>query len=90
MVFKKPRVNTVASVDTLYMGAQAGLGGWDGLIDEFRIYHDQLDELDLAEIMETTASSQTLGLSHYWKMDEELGKSLISKIDTNCFLRCPF
>jgi hypothetical protein len=64
----------VTSVDTLYMGAQAGLGGWDGLIDEFRIYHDQLDELDLAEIMETTASSQTLGLSHYWKLDEELGE----------------
>ncbi|MBK8887947.1 MAG: hypothetical protein IPN46_15965 [Saprospiraceae bacterium] len=64
----------VANVDTLYMGAQAGLGGWDGLIDEFRIYHDQLDELDLAEIMETTASSLTPGLSHYWKMDEELGE----------------
>jgi Concanavalin A-like lectin/glucanases superfamily len=64
----------VASVDTLKMGAKAGLGGWNGSLDEFRIYHTYLDELDFGEVMEGTASSQTPGLTHYWKMDEELGE----------------
>ncbi|HLO54720.1 MAG TPA: LamG-like jellyroll fold domain-containing protein [Saprospiraceae bacterium] len=64
----------IGVVDTLLMGAKAGIGGWDGYIDEFRIYDRQLDELDLLEVMEGTASSQTPFLSHYWKMDEELGE----------------
>ncbi len=67
-------LSALGSAGSLLLGAKAGLPGWDGLIDEFRIYHRQLDELDLAEVMEGTASSQTLGLSHYWKMDEELGE----------------
>lgn len=67
-------VATIGVADTLLMGAKAGLGGWDGYIDEFRIYDRQLDELDLLEVMEGTASSLTPGLSHYWKMDEELGE----------------
>lgn len=67
-------LNPLGVADTLFMGSKAGLAGWDGLMDEFRIYHRQLDELDLVEVMEGTASSQTAGLSHYWKMDEELGE----------------
>ena len=67
-------LSPLGSAGSLLLGAKAGLPGWDGLIDEFRIYHRQLDELDLAEVMEGTASSQTEGLSHYWKMDEELGE----------------
>ncbi len=65
---------SIGVVDTLLMGAKAGIGGWDGYLDEFRIYDRQLDELDLLEVMEGTASSQTPFLSHYWKMDEELGE----------------
>jgi hypothetical protein len=65
---------TITAVDTLKMGSHAGLGGWDGSLDEFRIYSKYLDELDFAEVMEGTASSQTQGLTHYWKMDEELGE----------------
>lgn len=64
----------VALVDTLKMGAKAGVGGWNGSLDEFRIYHTYLDELDFGEVMEGTASSLTPGLTHYWKMDEELGE----------------
>lgn len=67
-------LSPLGSAGSLLLGAKSGLPGWDGLIDEFRIYHRQLDELDLVEVMEGTASSQTVGLSHYWKMDEELGE----------------
>ncbi|HJW28877.1 MAG TPA: LamG domain-containing protein, partial [Saprospiraceae bacterium] len=38
-----------------------------------RIYHHKLDELDFDQIMEGTTSSETPYLTHYWKMDEELG-----------------
>lgn len=66
-------MNTVPSADTLNIGSRAGIGGWVGRLDELRIYHRQLDELDFRDVMEGTASSQTPFLSHYWKMDEELG-----------------
>jgi len=46
---------------------------WYGRLDELRIYHRRLDELDFSEVMEGTASSLTPGLKYYWKMDEELG-----------------
>jgi hypothetical protein len=46
---------------------------WFGRLDELRIYHRRLDELDFSEVMEGTASSLTPGLKYYWKMDEELG-----------------
>ncbi len=61
--------------DTLRLGNRtgSGIGGWTGRMDELRIYHKQLDELDFSEIMMGTASSLTPGLSHYWKMDEEQG-----------------
>lgn len=49
-------------------------GGWNGKIDELRIYNTLLTELDIPEIMHGTASSQTSNLDFYWKMDEELGE----------------
>ncbi|HMS97553.1 MAG TPA: T9SS type A sorting domain-containing protein [Saprospiraceae bacterium] len=49
-------------------------GGWNGKIDELRIYSTLFSELDIPEIMHGTASSQTPNLDFYWKMDEELGE----------------
>ncbi len=66
-------MGTVPSADSLNIGNQAGSGGWVGRLDELRIYHHLLDELDFRDVMEGTASSQTPFLAHYWKMDEELG-----------------
>jgi hypothetical protein len=48
-------------------------GSWTGRLDELRIYHRRLDELDLPAVMEGTASSLTPNLKYYWKMDEEQG-----------------
>jgi Concanavalin A-like lectin/glucanases superfamily/Secretion system C-terminal sorting domain len=67
-------MGATSAADTLNLGSRAGNGGWAGRLDELRIYHRQLDELDFREVMEGTASSQTPFLSHYWKMDEELGE----------------
>jgi hypothetical protein len=47
--------------------------GWSGRMDELRIYHARLDEIDLARVMLATAASNTPGLAYYWKMDEQLG-----------------
>ena len=66
-------MNIVAAADALNLGIRTGTGGWAGKLDELRLYHKQLDELDFREVMEGTASSLTPDLSHYWKMDEELG-----------------
>ena len=70
--------STVSDIDSLIIGdihsSTNGNSGWDGRIDEFRIYHTLFNELDIPEIMEGTASSQTEHLTHYWKMDEELGE----------------
>ena len=63
-------MNEVASPDTLQI---AGTGDWNGRMDELRIYDRKLDELDFGHVMVGTASSQTPFLTHYWKMDEELG-----------------
>ncbi len=57
----------------LSIGARTSNPGWEGKLDELRIYHKRLDELDLADVMEGTASTLTLGLKYYWKMDEERG-----------------
>lgn len=56
------------------LGNTGYTGGWKGNIDELRIYDILLNELDFPEIMHGTASSQTEGLTFYWKMDEELGE----------------
>jgi hypothetical protein len=66
-------MNIVAAADALNLGSRTGNGSWAGKLDELRLYHKQLDELDFREVMEGTASSFTPDLSHYWKMDEELG-----------------
>ncbi|HUR29943.1 MAG TPA: LamG domain-containing protein, partial [Saprospiraceae bacterium] len=66
-------MTAVASPDTLKFGEVAGPGLWEGRLDEVRTYHQRLDELDFDQVMEGTASSTTPFLSHYWKMDEELG-----------------
>jgi hypothetical protein len=66
-------MNLIAQADELNLGSRTGNAGWAGCMDELRIYHRQLDELDFREVMEGTASSFTPDLSHYWKMDEEQG-----------------
>ncbi len=58
----------------LKLGNTENGGGWNGKIDELRIYSTLLSELDIPEIMHGTASSQTANLDFYWKMDEELGE----------------
>lgn len=65
--------NTSAPEELLKLGYNGSSGGWDGNLDEFRIYNTLLAELDLPEIIHGTASSQTPDLAYYWKMDEELG-----------------
>lgn len=67
-------MSEIATVDSLTLGNTVSAPGWAGRMDELRIYHKQLTELDFGEVMEGTASSQTPFLSHYWKMDEELGE----------------
>ena len=67
-------MSEIATVDSLVLGNAGISPGWAGRMDELRIYHKQLTELDFTEVMEGTASSQTPFLSHYWKMDEELGE----------------
>lgn len=47
--------------------------GWRGNLDELRIYHRRLNEIDLREVIAGTASSKTPGLKYYWKFDEQLG-----------------
>ncbi|MCB0533543.1 MAG: T9SS type A sorting domain-containing protein [Lewinellaceae bacterium] len=68
------------------------LGGddaqWSGRIDELRIYHKKLDELDFGEIMEGTASSLTPGLKYYWKMDEAVGTRSFDIIGRNLLTFC--
>ena len=63
-------------------------GTWAGRLDELRIYHFQLDELDLGEVMEGTASSLTPGLKTYWKMDEEKGEKSFDLIKRNKLFFC--
>jgi hypothetical protein len=44
-----------------------------GRLDEVRMYHRRLEEIDLAEVIAGTASSLTPDLKYYWKLDEEQG-----------------
>lgn len=57
-----------------HLGNTENGGGWNGKIDELRIYSTLLTELDIPDVMQGTASSQTPHLDYYWKMDEELGE----------------
>ena len=63
----------VPEAKTLNLGSRTGADGWDGRLDELRLYHRRLDEIDLSEVMIGTASSQTPDLHLYWKLDEEQG-----------------
>jgi hypothetical protein len=63
----------VPSATEVRFGSRTGQTGWNGLLDELRLYHRRLDEIDLAEVMMGTASSLTPGLKYYWKLDEEQG-----------------
>ncbi len=61
------------SASELNFGSRTGADGWTGCLDEVRIYHRRLDELDFGEVIMGTASSLTPNLTHYWKFDEEKG-----------------
>jgi len=79
----------VPSASDLRIGSRTGASGtWAGKLDELRIYHRRLDELDLGEPMMGTASSQTAGLKYYWKMDEELGAASFDVIKRNKLYFC--
>ncbi|MEI6412491.1 MAG: LamG domain-containing protein, partial [Bacteroidota bacterium] len=66
-------MNPIATAPDLLLGSRSNFSGWNGFLDELRIYHSRLDEIDLGEVMEGTASSTTPNLKYYWKMDEEKG-----------------
>ncbi|MBK9337257.1 MAG: T9SS type A sorting domain-containing protein [Lewinellaceae bacterium] len=77
------------SADELLIGSRTeATGTWAGYLDELRIYHRRLDELDLGEPMMGTASSQTPGLKYYWKMDEELGVASFDVLKRNKLFFC--
>ena len=48
-------------------------GGWNGYLDELRIYHKVVKEVDIQKSMNVTATFDEEALSHYWKFDEQLG-----------------
>ena len=57
-------------------------GGWNGKIDELRIYSTLLTELDIPEIMHGTASSQTPNLDFTGRWTRNWVKNhMILKID---------
>jgi len=79
----------VVSASDLRVGALTeAAGNWEGQLDELRVYHRRLDELDLGEALMGTASSQTPGLKYYWKMDEELGTASFDVINRNKLYLC--
>jgi len=79
----------VPSASDLRVGARTeAAGAWEGQLDELRVYHRRLDELDLGEAIMGTASSQTPGLKYYWKMDEELGSTSFDVIKRNKLYFC--
>jgi hypothetical protein len=79
----------VPSAEEVRLGRRTNApGSWRGCMDELRIYHRRLDELDLGEIMMGTASSQTPNLAYYWKMDEELGTGSFDILRRNKLYFC--
>ncbi len=80
--------STVNAAKELLVGARTDSVGWEGRLDELRIYHRRLDELDLGEVMLGTASSQTPDLKYYWKMDEELGSGSFDVLRRNKLFFC--
>jgi hypothetical protein len=67
--------NPTAASTRLFLGDKdQSTSGWRGNLDELRIYHRRLNEIDLREVMSGTASSKTPNLKYYWKFDEQLGE----------------
>jgi hypothetical protein len=81
-------MDNIVSPDSLYFGQVDGSNGWSGYLDEFRIYHTLLDQLDLGMVMDGTASSTTPFLNHYWKFDEELGEKSFDIINRKQLYFC--
>ncbi len=78
----------VPSATEIRFGSRTVQSGWDGLLDELRIYHRRLDEIDLAGVMMGTASSLTPGLKYYWKLDEEQGTKSFDLINRTKLYFC--
>jgi hypothetical protein len=78
----------ILASEELRFGKRASTDAWEGNLDEVRVYHRKLDELDLSEVIEGTASSLTPGLKYYWKMDEEKGSKSFDVIGRNKFYFC--
>lgn len=72
----------------LYIGANTPFPGWVGGLDELRIYHRRLEELDLQEVMTGTASSLTPNLKYYWKMDEGAGSKSFDILNRHPLFFC--
>ncbi|NOT38307.1 MAG: T9SS type A sorting domain-containing protein [Saprospiraceae bacterium] len=73
LVAQKNFWSLTTNANSLDLGSRAGNGGWVGSIDELRFYKREIKEFEIPEIMNGTAGSSTPDLTHYWKMDEELG-----------------
>ena len=83
------KLSALTTVEKLRLGASTMVSGtWEGMIDELRIYHRHLNELDLGEVMMGTASSLTPDLKYYWKMDEELGTGSFDVLHRNKLFFC--
>ena len=79
----------ISTATALHIGASTdSTGSWEGYLDELRVYHRLLDELDFGEVMDGTASSLTPGLQFYWKMDEEQGTKSFDLIRRNQLYFC--
>jgi hypothetical protein len=88
LVSAAPGANIAQSAN-LNLGARTNCAGsWKGRLDELRIYHLRLDELDFPGVMEGTASSLTSGLKYYWKMDEEQGTKSFDILHRNKLYFC--
>ncbi len=81
-------MGAAGSGDTKKINLNGEGSRWYGRLDELRIYHRRLDELDFGEVMEGTASSLTPGLKYYWKMDEELGTRSFDLIGRKPLIFC--
>jgi len=78
----------ILASEELRFGKKASTETWEGNLDEVRVYHRRLDELDLPEVIEGTASTLTPGLKYYWKMDEEKGSKSFDLLHRNRFFFC--
>jgi hypothetical protein len=81
-----PAVTTL--LGSMSLGARTPNPGWAGRLDELRIYDRPLDELDLDEVMEGTASSLTPNLLSYWKFDEGQGTKSFDVLRRNKLYFC--